>query len=67
MQDHNSLKLFECYGLEMLDLNLAKVGVEGSTPFARCSFTTKINSLENRFPAGGADFAVFGFPESGFR
>jgi len=44
----------------MIDLNLAKVGVEGSNPFARTSFHRKINDLENHFPAGGADFAVFG-------
>ena len=40
--------------------NLAKVGVEGSNPFARSSFPQKINGLENHFPAGGVDFAVFG-------
>ena len=49
--------------------NLAKVGVEGSNPFARSSFPRKINGLENHFPAGGANFAVFGscsdFPDSG--
>ena len=40
--------------------NLAKVGVEGSNPFARSSFPQKINGLENHFPAGGVNFAVFG-------
>ena len=31
--------------------NLAKVGVEGSNPFARSSFPRKINGLQNsRFP-----------------
>ena len=40
--------------------NLAKVGVEGSNPFARSSFLRKINGLENHFPAGGVNFPVFG-------
>ena len=48
------------YNENFIDLNLAKVGVEGSNPFARSSFPRKINGLENHFPAGGADFAVFG-------
>ena len=34
-QGHNSSKLFQIYGLEMIDLSLAKVGAEGSKPFAR--------------------------------
>ena len=35
----------------VIDLSLAKVGVEGSNPFARSSFPRKINGLQNsRFP-----------------
>jgi hypothetical protein len=34
-QDHNSSKLFQIYGIEIIDLNLAKVGVQGSNPFDR--------------------------------
>ena len=52
---------------KFIDPNLAKVGVEGSNPFARSSFPREISGLENHFPAGGADFALFGFPEAGFR
>ena len=44
-----------------MEPNLAKVGVEGSNPFARSSFPRKINGLQNHFPTGCADFAVFGF------
>ena len=38
--------------------NLAKVGVEGSNPFARSSFPRKINGLENHFPAGGVNSSI---------
>lgn len=37
-QGHNSSKLFQIYGIEMIDLNVAKVGVEGSKSVARSSF-----------------------------
>jgi hypothetical protein len=48
------------YQYIVVDRSLAKVGVEGSNPFARSSFPPKINGLENHFPAGGVNFAVFG-------
>ena len=48
------------YQYIVVDRSLAKVGVEGSNPFARSSFPPKINGLENHFQAGGVNFAVFG-------
>jgi hypothetical protein len=54
------------YNDKFIELNLAKVGVEGSNPFARSIFPRKINGLQNHFPTGCADFAVFGF-SSGYR
>ncbi len=61
--------MFGYYGVhpESCPENFAKVGVEGSNPFARSSFFKKIKSLEDHSPTAGADFAVFGSPEGHFR
>ena len=44
-QGHNSSKLFQIYGLEMIDLSLAKVGAEGSKPFARSRFLSSMKKV----------------------